>query len=226
MLKSWMIDKFPNFKKGAFVIPHQHLVIENLKKMRYPDYFDNKKFTILHAGSLLNERSPKGLIEGFILFLNNNATAKLNTKLILLGNVNKHQSMIKEFEKKSKELYCSYGNVNYETVNFLQHQASVNVILESKAKISPFLPGKFPHCVLANSPILLLSPKNSESNRLLGKDYLYSTEVDNVASIANKIQLLYNDWVIKNGQLFLDRKDLQYYFSKEHLLEIMSSIKN
>lgn len=223
LLKTWMIDKFPNFKKGAFVIPHQHLEIKTSKN-HFPDFFDVKKFTLLHAGSLLNERSPKGLIEGFSLFLKNNATAKLNAKLILLGNVNKHQSMIKEFEKNIKELYCSYGNVNYETVNFLQNRASVNIILESKAKISPFLPGKFPHCVLANRPILLLSPKKSESNRLLGKGYLYSTEVDNVSTIANKIEILYNKWETSKNEFHLNREDLRFYFSKEHLLEIMSSI--
>jgi hypothetical protein len=35
----------------------------------FPSYFDVSKFNVLHAGNLMKQRSPEGLIAGFQLFL-------------------------------------------------------------------------------------------------------------------------------------------------------------
>jgi hypothetical protein len=74
--------------------------------------------------------------------------------------------------------------IPFDTVYLLQQSVSVNVVLESKSEISPFLPAKFPHCVAANTAILSLAPYYSETKRLLGPDYAYWSEVDDVSRIA------------------------------------------
>lgn len=223
LLKEWMGNYFPNFLKTGVIIPHQRIDVKS-KVYKFPDYFDITKFTILHAGNLMKQRSPKGLIDGFQLFLTNNSQAKGNASLLLLGNSNYHKDMLVDYNSKISSLYMSNRSVSFEIVYYLQKNVSVNVILESKAEISPFLPGKFPHCVIADKPILLLSPMNSETKRLLGADYRYHTEVDNVNSIAKLIQELYEQWQTNPQDLKLSRKDLEYYVSAAYLEDVINSI--
>ena len=223
LLKDWMGNYFPNFLKTGVIIPHQNfdLKCENIMDA---SYFDKSKFNLLHAGNLMKQRSPKGLIEGFQLFLSSNPNTKKDARLLLLGNASYHKEMLLSYNKQLPELYISRGNVSFNEVYSLQQNTSVNIILESKAEISPFLPGKFPHCVMANKPILLLAPENSETKRLLGDNYEYHTEVDKVTDIAKMIQQLYELWLKSPDDLKLDRKDLEHYVSHSHLEEIINSL--
>lgn len=223
LLKEWMVKYFPNFLKSGIIIPHQSITIKS-EVFEFPDYFDRSKFTVLHAGNLMKQRSPKGLIDGFQLFLINNSQAKNNVQLLLLGSSTYHKTTLMNYNDEISELYVSKGNVPMDETYFLQKNASVNVILESDSDISPFLPGKFPHCVLADKPILLLSPVTSETKRLLGEDYKYHTEVDDVNSIAKLIQELYELWQTKPKDLRLERKDLEHYVSADYLEEVINSI--
>ncbi|HEA29136.1 MAG TPA: hypothetical protein ENH91_03955 [Leeuwenhoekiella sp.] len=65
--------------------------------------------------------------------------------------------------------------------------------------------------------ILHLGPKNSESRRLLGKNYRFSTEADDVEKIAELLTTLFNMWKENPAQLNLGRTDLEIYFSPEAL---------
>lgn len=223
LLKEWMGNYFPNFLETGMIIPHQNFDIES-EKSEFPDYLDVSKFNILHAGNLMKQRSPKGLIEGFQLFLMNNPQAKNDTRLLLLGSSSYHKDMLTKYNEEISGLYISKGSVSFEEVYHLQKNVSVNVILESKAEISPFLPGKFPHCVMADKPILLLSPENSETKRLLGPKYPYHIEVDAINKIAELIQDLYEQWQTNPQSLKLNRKDLEHYVSAAHLEELINSI--
>lgn len=221
LLKEWMGSYFPDFIKTGLVLPHQNLTVANNEKDELPSYFSENNFTILHAGNLMKQRSPVGLIEGFMLFIENVPEAKKYSSLLLLGNADYHSKTIKKYQSKLPQLYCSYGNVTYSLVNIIQNKASVNVILESKSEISPFLPGKFPMCVFANKPILLLSPYYSESKRLLGENYRYVCEVDEVELIASKLQDLYYLWRSDKGKLKLGRPDLEEYLSTGYLFNTL-----
>jgi hypothetical protein len=106
----------------------------------------------------------------------------------------------------------------------MQQDASINVILEAKSEISPFLPGKFPHCVAADKPIVLIGPYYSESKRLLGEDYLYSHNFTNIEKIAESFSKLYLQWK-KNPEGFnLDRSDLDYYLGVEYLSKVLNKV--
>jgi hypothetical protein len=85
LLKEWMGSYFPQFLKTGVVIPHQSSSLNGINTM-LPSYFDSSKFTILHAGNLMKQRSPKGLIEGFKLFLNQVSEAKNKARMYLIGN--------------------------------------------------------------------------------------------------------------------------------------------
>ena len=223
LLMEWMGSYFPNFLNTGIVIPHQLEKIE-LKDVQLPVYFDQNKFTLLHAGNLMKQRSPFKLINAYKKFLTKYPEAKHDAQLLLIGPCSYHAKELKKISEELKSLVVDDRNIPFEEVLLLQHQVSVNIILESKSEISPFLPGKFPHCVEANKPILLLGPFYSETRRLLGNDYPYWSEVDNVDEIFYHICSLYQTWLLAKDSLVLERKDLLEYCSENYLKEKFENI--
>src|SRR5690606_11960387 len=109
------------------------------------------------------------------------------------------------------QLYYSGEYLSFETTLAIQNNASVNIILEAKGPFSPFLPGKFAHCVAAGKPVLLLGPYYSECRRLLGKDYQFWSEIDDEEEIKRHIKQLYLNWrnnVSKSVEIL---ESLQFY---------------
>lgn len=226
LLNEWMGQFFPNFNKTGIVIPHQ-INSNKLKKKTYkslPVYFDSTKFNILHAGNLMKQRNPIGLIKGYQLFLDRNSKAKTLSKLLLIGNANYHKEKLKKYESEIDSLIVESTNMNFDIVSLMQQKTTVNVILEAKSKISPFLPGKFPQCIKARKIILHLGPMNSETIRLLGKDYAYNAEIDDVKEIAIKIEELYYNWRKDNNSMKLLREDIENYISIDYLDSIIRKI--
>jgi hypothetical protein len=229
LLMEWMASYFPNFIKTGVVIPHQNAeyYFQNTREnMDLGDYYDPSKFNLLHAGNLMKQRSPEGLLEGFKLFLENNPEAKKESKLILLGSASYHAEMLQEYKATNPEMYIYIGTVAFDQVYNLQKRVSVNIILESKSEISPFLPAKFPHCVAANKAILSLAPYYSETRRLLGDDYPYWSEQDDVIKIAALISAMYQLWQQHPNELLLNRRDLDAYLSADYLKKSILSLKN
>ncbi len=224
LLQEWMGTYFPDFLQTGVVIPHQNARYE-IKNNKFPAYFDVSKFNIVHAGNLMAQRSPKGLIEGFKMFLMQNPEAEKEARLLLLGNAADHSIMLEDYKNDSPEIYIFNGNIPFDEVFLLQMNASVNVILEAKSEISPFLPAKFPHCVAANQVILSLAPYYSETRRLLGDDYPYWSEQDDVKKIAALIEKLYLLWKQNRDNLRLNRRDLEEYLSVNYLKQVVNELQ-
>lgn len=224
LLHEWMSSYFPDFAQTGVVIAHQNTkyVVQNTS---FPSYFDVSKFNILHAGNLMKQRSPEGLIAGFQLFLQHYPEARKESRLLLLGPASDHTQLLESHQKRTPELYIHNGIIPFDTVYLLQQSVSVNVILESKSEISPFLPAKFPHCVAANTAILSLAPYYSETKRLLGPDYAYWSEVDDVSRIAALIGELYLLWKQNPKQLLLNRRDLAEYLSVSYLKKTIDNLE-
>jgi len=224
LLKEWMGSYYPGFLKSGVIIPHQ-LIELSTEGIEFPDYFNPKAFNLLHAGTLLEPRNPKILVEAFQRFLKNNPEAKIHSKLIFLGGENVFSSWLKNQAEQIKELQVSETYVPFKKVFKMQQYAAVNIILEAKSEISPFLPGKFPHCVQADKPILLLGPNYSESKRLLGEAYPYWAEIDDLDKITNAIENLYLEWKKSPNDSRLNRPDLIRYLSVPNLKEVMDKIQ-
>jgi glycosyltransferase involved in cell wall biosynthesis len=223
LLKEWMGSYFPNFLQTGVVIPHQNTHFE-VKAFDITRYFDVSKFNLLHAGNLMKQRSPEGLIQGFQLFLKKNPEAKENAQLLLIGSASYHEEMLTTYQKIIPELFVCLDNKPFDEVQYLQNNTTVNIILESKSEISPFLPGKFPHCIEANKPIMALGPYYSETRRLLGSDYPFWAEVDDVENIAKKIEALYEIWIENKENLKLDIDNLRQYLGTEQLKIVLESL--
>jgi len=223
LLGEWMESYYQHLKGKAVVIPHQ-INGEIKGEEGLPPYFKEKTFTILHAGSLLWGRDPNGLIMGFQQFLNSNPDAKHEAQLVFLGSKNHYSQVLKMYAEKINQLYISEDYVPFEQVYQMQLKAAVNVILEAKGPVSPFLPGKFPHCVAADKPILLLCPQISESKRLLGNTYRYAAEIDDEEQISELITELYTQWKLSPDKLLLNKPDLKDYLSENYLFKTIQKL--
>lgn len=221
MLQEWMGNFYPDFLRSGFVIPHQIIEIST-EGVEFPEYFNPESFNLLHAGNLLGARDPKILVKAFIQFLVNFPEAKLRSKLIFLGGNNKR--LLNEETGNLENMYVSEEYVSFQQVFKMQQNAAVNIILEAKAESSPFLPGKFPHCVQADKVILLLEPPKSEARRLLGETYPYWAEIDDLDGITKTIENLYLQWLKSPQDFKLNRPDLISYLSVPHLKEVMNKI--
>lgn len=215
LLKEWMEKFYPYFKEKSIIIPHQ--LREEVAEVEMPAYFNPDNFNLLHAGNLMKQRPPFGLLDGFLKFLKKNPEAKEQSRLLLLGSSSFHKEHLEKYRSEEKQVYISNGYVEYGQVLQMQKSTSVNTVLESKAATSPFLPGKFPHCIEAEKPILLLGPEKSESKRLLGIEYPFWSEIDDIERISELIERLYLQWKENSGKLSMKREDLKSYLSVEHL---------
>lgn len=222
LLLEWMGSYFPNFSETGLVIPHQ-ISAERIEMGDFPSYFDPGKFNILHAGNLLGPRNPSVLVRAFLEFLELYPEAQLDARLLFLGN-NRAYEKIQKVEKSNSNIIFSKGYIAFNQVLNMQNKAAVNIILEAKSEISPFLPGKFPHCINADRPILLLGPAMSESRRLLGNDYPYWAEIDDKEKIIRIIRDLYINWKKDPEDFFYERKDLKAYLSEPFLKEKIAEI--
>ena len=128
---------------------------------------------MLHAGNLLQARQPQGSFEAFESFLSRVPEAREEARLILVGRTGHHTQYLNSKAREHPEIVVIPENRSFREVSLLQEKSSVNIILEAKSEISPFLPGKFAHCVKADKPILHLGPEKSETKRLLGNEYPY-----------------------------------------------------
>lgn len=224
LLLEWMGSYYAKFLESGVVIPHQNSKIEVPNNV-FPSYFDPSKFNILHAGALLEARSPEGLIEGFKIFLDRNESAKNESRLLLIGSAVGFSEMLVSYQKLLPELFVYDGVLPFNEVYQLQQKASVNVILEAQSEISPFLPAKFPHCVAANKMILSIAPFYSEIKRLLGEDYVYCAGVEDALHIANLMEKLYYLWKEDPKNILLNRPDLEYYLSFEYLKQTLNNLQ-
>jgi hypothetical protein len=216
LLAEWMESYYPSDMSKRLIIPHQigdNLNVEDNDVIQLPGFFDSKKFTILHAGSLMKQRPPFVLIKAFNLFLANNENAKVNAQLIFIGRAFEgHKAEMQSLLNKNITNYDSY--MPFETVFELQKRASINVVIEANTWLSPFLPGKIPHLVIADKPILHIGPTQSETIRILGKHHELHVpnHIDELQLLAKKLASVYESWnACKN--LSLDRPDLGEYLT-------------
>lgn len=218
LLKEWMGKFYPHFLKSGVVIPHQIFNV-NTEGVELPDFFNSANFNLLHAGTLLGARNPTWLIKAFRQFLLERPEAKEHSKLLFIGGKDPRLSI-----EEDENIFVSDGYIQFDRVTKMQKETSVNIILEARSDISPFLPGKFPHSLTANKPILVLGPEKSEVRRLLGETYPNWAKIDDISRIERIIQSLYFDWKNKKKFKLSNREDLERYLGPEYLKEVLNSL--
>jgi hypothetical protein len=142
--------------------------------------------------------------------------------LYFVGSYKKQEHILNQYQNHPNIVVSDY--IEYKLVQSLEKKAAVNIILEAISEISPFLPGKFPNCVASNKPVLVLGPYYSEVRRLLGKDYPYWSEANDVATIEANITNLYQKWKQQPEQSHLNRPDLTHYCDEQSLKKVIDDL--
>lgn len=143
-------------------------------------------------------------------------------KLIHIGPAPHYKEYLEKEAKDETRIEVFCESHPFNEVLWLQDKAAINIIIEAKAEFSPFLPGKFPHCIAAGKPILLLGPPKSEARRLLGEDYPYYSEIDDTEHIAILLEDLYLKW--KQDENRMDYSKIGSYLSSTHLKEVIENL--
>jgi hypothetical protein len=216
LLMEWMAYDFPKMLSKGVVIPHQ-ISAEKQEIVFVSEYIDENKFTLVHAGALMSARQPFGLIKGFLKFLETTNEAKSDAELLFIGSSDYTQEMLSNVSNNVPQIRFKLSKIPYIDALQIQKRASVNIIIESNFYVSPFLPGKFPHCVVANKPILHLGPYQSEVRSLLGNDYPYWCENEDSENIYSKISALYSEWKKFRELSLINHYNLMKYLDKSYL---------
>lgn len=224
MLSEWMESYYPQAKEKAIIIPH--LIRKDLNDTGdYPPYFDSTLFNVLHAGSLMSARNPMSLVRAFEQFLSQNLEAQEQARLVMVVGGSVFHNEMSSIATRLPQLILSNKQEDFQTTYNMQQQAAVNVVLEAKGPASPFLPGKVPHCVAANKPLLLLGPYYSETRNVLGMDYPYWSEIDDTQKISQLLEQLFKEWQEHAGNSQLNNPQVTAYLSSISITKAFAALK-
>lgn len=219
LLSDWVSKFYEICETKKIIIPHQ--IDFNLPDCdaNNLNIIDSNEFSVLHAGNLLSQRNPIPLIRAFN-HLCNLSDQSIKMKLFFIGPLCRTHSIHISEENLSAVKFLP--TLNFADTYQLQRLCNVNVILEAHDELSPFLPGKFAHCIAAGNPILLIGPEISESRRLLGEDYPYYAPPNDFESIFSCLEQLLQNW--KLNKPFKFENQLHDYLSAPQLSETISSL--
>jgi hypothetical protein len=224
-LKDWMQSFFPLLKEKSYILPHVGIQLKNLPTSE----IDNKvnlepnKFNIVHAGTLLGPRNVKALFNAFHRFLNFDEEIKNGAILNVFGRVAKEHKITINENKGSSNLNIITDRLSYKRSLELTKEADVSLIIEADSNISPFMPGKLADLIFLEKPILALTPKKSETLRILGEYYPFSARVNDEEQIFIKLLELWNLW---KGQklVLLERDRLMNYVSPKRINDELENL--
>ncbi|SDH03613.1 glycosyltransferase family protein [Psychroflexus sediminis] len=200
-LMEWMNEFYPNVNNKSIIQPHLGLtqnelknILPEQKKGELPKFYSG--LNIVHTGTLLGPRNPLYLIKALKLLFKKEPKAKDVFHLHIIGK------MTKEWYKEkltADNVHTHAHRYTYLESLEIQKKADVLLLLEAVSDVSPFMPGKLADYLMAEKPILALTPKASETTRILGNDYPLLVENGNIEKIYEKLLLLYKSY--KNDTL-------------------------
>ena len=222
-----MSPTFPVIKEKGFVVPHIGTFLNNLpndNQTKQGFAFNLSKINILHAGTLLGPRNPQFLLQS-IAELNQEVPGFLDKMCFtFIGNVNTELITIVS-NSESRNVHFINDRISYKKSVELIEQANASLVIEAISEFSPFLPGKVADIAYSEKPIISLSPKNSEVRRLLGTDYPYQSELNDVKIIKIILKKFFEDYKSNNVNISVI-KELKKYVSIEYNSKVLKQNLN
>ena len=199
-LMEHMSKTFPEIKSKGFVVPHIGTELDNL-----PDKYDDKlvilqedTINIVHAGLLLGPRNPKFLIQAILDLNDENPFFLKDVNFIFIGKITRElKDMVRGDMIKCITFY-DFRISYFKSIKIIK-ESDCMLVLEAASDFSPFMPGKLADIGLNEKAIIALTPDNSEVLRILGKDYPYHANMDDVAGIKTAISCFLHD--LKTGKI-------------------------
>jgi len=225
-LKELMQEKYHFENSKSIILPHVGIELDNLPSSKLDNEVNlpENKFNLLHAGTLLGPRKVEALFNAFQIFLSSSKERENSSILNILGKVAKEH-------KKIKDIITEFPNnfnvitkrVSYKKSLELIKQANVSLIIEADASFSPFMPGKLADLIYLEKPILALTPKKSETIRILGDDYPFQARVNDEKEIYEQLLNLWYLWEKKTLKLE-NAKQLKEYVSSNKLNKLLEQL--
>ncbi|WP_347175243.1 glycosyltransferase [Polaribacter uvawellassae] len=225
-LKKLMQEKYHFENSKSIILPHIGITLDNLPTSKKDNevQLPENKFNLLHAGTLLGPRKVESLFNAFQTFLSSSKEKEELSILNVLGKVAKEHKNINEIVTKFPNNFnIITKRVGYKKSLELIEKASISLIIEADAEFSPFMPGKLADLIYLEKPILALTPKKSETIRILGSNHPYQARINDENEILRVLNLLWNDWRA-NKLNDLDYKSQKEYISAEKLNENINKI--
>lgn len=206
-LLRWVLaGPFERYREKAFVVPHVARWAEDGGGAADPavcleDGWTPGSFVLLHTGTLLSKRSPRNLIRAYRRFLEGSPERREKSRLVFVGRAHRDHENQREWieAREHPNIEIVARRVPYSESLRLLRAAAVPVVLEASGAESPFYPGKLADYLAAEKPVLALSPGQSVTADLLGRDYPLLVSPDDEEGIARAIERAWTHW--KQGSL-------------------------
>jgi len=209
-------------------VNHYGEVIPHIGWQRKSENVSEGKFILIHAGKLgIERRSPETILKGFARFLSRNTNAKENARLLFIGN--RDSNIVQESKKLDIEFAVEdIGPLNYEDSLKYINSASVCVLIEAKMKEGIYFPSKLADYIVAQKPILALSPASGFIASFDTQSGIRRVNPDDDAKIAEAINDFYQAFLKGELRRFSPPKtlveQLSPYAIAQRFLDIVNSI--
>lgn len=211
-LMRYMKMLHPRMNGKTSVIPH--VALSGLSNHSSSE--TSQKFTLCHAGEILQPRNPDFFLEGLRRLILKYRMA--NTKLLLLGTRAWNRDDLR-IPQELGDIIEFRGWCNYIDSLKTMATSSVNIVIEAQMVEGIFLPSKFVDYLQCGRPLLAISPKEGTLSELINR-YGGGIAADCTSpdEIAAAIEKLYLSW--KTGRLEQEYsvERLKRVFSEETII--------
>jgi glycosyltransferase involved in cell wall biosynthesis len=196
------------------------------------DQKDSGYFNLLHAGMLGSwvGRPPEGLLRGCAGFLKENETARSLMRLTLVGPVDE-QTVALVGKLGLNSVVRHLGRVGYEESIRHIRSATFCVLVEADGAEGIYLPSKLADYILAQKPILALSPSVGVLSDMVPHGGIIRVSPNDETSIAETIGKLYKAFLSHSLHEYMPPNQLVRQFeagpiAEKLLSELSHIIKN
>lgn len=185
----------------------------------------DKKFSIVHIGSLLNGRNPKLLWEVLQELCLNSTSFSKDLQIKLIGTVS--QEVLKSIKNYGLQEFLICENyIPHSEVLQIQWQSQILLLVEiDSPETQTIIPGKIFEYLAAKRPILAFGPKKSDIKQII--DETESGHFLNYGEDKKLKEILlqyYNEF--QNGNLAINSKNLDKFERKELTRKMSLSIQS
>jgi hypothetical protein len=175
-------EKISGIKHSGKIIPHIGYKTETSQI--------SNNFCLVHAGKLganeMSGRPTNAIIEGMAEFFRTIPEAKGKTKLILVGQNDELTQKLARLHKVDDNVE-TVGRVSYEESLKYISGASICLLVEGNMNDGIYLPSKIADYIVANKPILAISPREGTINDMLPNKGLIRVDQDDAIGVATAL---------------------------------------
>lgn len=198
-LLRWVLNgDLERHRRKAFVVPHVAADLPTASPSFAPPLQpgDRKRFVVIHTGSLLRQRNSRALLEGFLDFVKEQRVRARDARLVFVGRIDKAHEGCQAWDdlRGLGSLVSIEKRVEYGEGLALTRAAAAGVVLEAQCRESPVMVAKLADYLWLRRPILALSPANSGTADILGRDYPLLVSPTDVGQVTAALRLLWSHW--------------------------------